>query len=497
MSLPELVIYGRDGCGMCRHLKTQCDKEGVQYEFRSCDTEQGNQEMWAKASSTEWYKSSGGSVGLPVVDVYGECMMRPSIEQIKKRAKAAGLTPRRSNLHPLEAVGMELFKSMDANGDGQLSFEEVQGYLSDEGKTAEEIERMFLALDTDGDSNITLKEFAAGYSNFMLELRSTRHGCDTIITDCLSALNQARTDPSGYAQTLKEKLQYFNGTKYKEPGQQVTLLTNEGAAAVEEAIRELESQKPLKPLSLSNGLSHAAMDLLLDHGSKGLTGHQGSDGSRPSDRMSRHGEWQSTCGENCAYGGQTGKAHVDQLIIDDGVSSRGHRKNIYNPNFNLVGIAIGPHKGYGTACIQDFAGGYIEKRKSMPSSLPAASDGNSNAERGAAATRIQTKHRANAAKRLVTDIKDDVKAIASKALSQDGLKVYEASGALSPEMTDAIKDLPDQFVSKIKEGLANGNQVRVTVGTTQVGNGTQTEIKTKVWGGGCTMNMTFTMTRGA
>ena len=61
--------------------------------------------------------------------------------------------------------------------------------------------------------------------------------------------------------------------------------------------------------------------------------------------MSRHGEWLMTCGENCAYGGKDGKAHIDQLIIDDGVSSRGHRKNIYNPNFSMVGIAIGPHKG--------------------------------------------------------------------------------------------------------------------------------------------------------
>lgn len=67
------------------------------------------------------------------------------------------------------------------------------------------------------------------------------------------------------------------GTHYKAPGQAVTLLTNEGAAAVEEAIRELEAQAPLNPLELSVGLSHAAMDLLEDHGPKGLTGHQGDD----------------------------------------------------------------------------------------------------------------------------------------------------------------------------------------------------------------------------
>jgi len=78
----EVVIYGRDGCGMCSRFKSQCEDAGVPHRMVSCDDEEGGQEMWAKARDTEWFKASGGSVGLPIVDAFGTCMMRPSLDEI-------------------------------------------------------------------------------------------------------------------------------------------------------------------------------------------------------------------------------------------------------------------------------------------------------------------------------------------------------------------------------------------------------------------------------
>ena len=57
-------------------------------------------------------------------------------------------------------------------------------------------------------------------------------------------------------------------------------------------------------------------------------------------------------GENISYG-SAGLQVVIDLIVDDGVPSRGHRKNILDPGFHDVGIAIGPHLRYGTMCVMD------------------------------------------------------------------------------------------------------------------------------------------------
>jgi uncharacterized protein YkwD len=52
---------------------------------------------------------------------------------------------------------------------------------------------------------------------------------------------------------------------------------------------------------------------------------------------------------------------VLQLLIDHGVPSRGHRKNILNGSSNYVGVSIQPHNGYRFNCVQDFAGGMVER----------------------------------------------------------------------------------------------------------------------------------------
>lgn len=178
--------------------------------------------------------------------------------------------------------------------------------------------------------------------------------------EVLSELNQARTNPKAYAIKVKGILKYYNGNRIERPGE-VTIITTEGESAVKECIRYLENASSIQPLILSDGMSQAALDHVEDQSKSGTTGHVGSDGSSPFDRMNRYGNWSGTAGENIDYGNNIPERIVMSLIIDDGVPGRGHRENIFNPNFNVVGIAVGTHKSYNYMCVMTFAKAYKEK----------------------------------------------------------------------------------------------------------------------------------------
>jgi uncharacterized protein YkwD len=164
-------------------------------------------------------------------------------------------------------------------------------------------------------------------------------------------LNLARQNPSLYASFVAEAR---------------PLHTIEHGRAVDEAVHFLKKARPLPPLTLSNGMSRAAADHCAEQVA-GQLGHDGSDRSSPGERISRYGAWSSTWGENISYSQRTARGVVLALIIDDGVRSRGHRKNIFNPKFNYAGAAFGPHGRYRTVCTIDFAGGYAEREVGLVS----------------------------------------------------------------------------------------------------------------------------------
>jgi uncharacterized protein YkwD len=175
-------------------------------------------------------------------------------------------------------------------------------------------------------------------------------------------LNRARENPDAYAAGLEELRSSFQGKMLVVSGHRIC--TREGVKAVDEAIRFLHSAKPLKPLVLSPGLSRSAADHCADL-SGGHLGHRGSDGSNPGVRMNRYGTWSSLWGENLSFGKRTARDIVFQLIIDDGLSSRKHRKNIFNPRFNFAGAAYGTHASYGSVCSIDLAAGYTENGSTL------------------------------------------------------------------------------------------------------------------------------------
>lgn len=180
-------------------------------------------------------------------------------------------------------------------------------------------------------------------------------------------MNLARTDPKGYAKFLENLRDNYKGTSFYF--NETTLMeTSEGIDALNEAIAYLNNVFPLPPLQISRGLSRAAQLHVKDQGPKGLTGHEGSNNSTPEDRMGRYGELKITFGENISYGVEPPRLIVIFLIIDDGVKDRGHRKNIFNPQFTLAGAGFGPHKTFEHMAVIDFAGGFIEKKENKEKS---------------------------------------------------------------------------------------------------------------------------------
>ncbi len=174
----------------------------------------------------------------------------------------------------------------------------------------------------------------------------------------IAEINMARTDPPAYARAYLEPLhRYYSGKMLQYPGE-IRIVTQEGASALDECIRVMESTKPLPPLSPKEGLSQAARDHVADQAKTGAVGHSGSDGSTPASRVSRYGHWGIAFGENIDYGNARARRIVTSLLIDDGVPSRGHRTNLLNPAFRFVGVAVGTHPKYGHMCVMDFAGSY-------------------------------------------------------------------------------------------------------------------------------------------
>jgi uncharacterized protein YkwD len=177
-------------------------------------------------------------------------------------------------------------------------------------------------------------------------------------------MNEARQHPQAYANHLLALRDRFRGNILVLPGGTL-MRTREGIGAIDEAIRFLQSARPLPAFVASPGMSRASAEHVADQ-ADGSFGHAGSDGSDPAARLNRYGNWSGRWGENISYGKSSARDIVVALIVDDGLPGRKHRKNIFNPEFNFAGAAVGPHARYRTICDIDFAAGYAERRQ-LPS----------------------------------------------------------------------------------------------------------------------------------
>lgn len=93
--------------------------------------------------------------------------------------------------------------------------------------------------------------------------------------------------------------------------------------------------EPAEPLTWNDVLESAAQQHSDDMYESENMSHTGSDGSNPGQRISELGYAWATYGENVAHG-----YHSEQAVIAGWLKSAGHCKNMMNPNFTEMGIAV-------------------------------------------------------------------------------------------------------------------------------------------------------------
>lgn len=171
----------------------------------------------------------------------------------------------------------------------------------------------------------------------------------------LSEINVLRADPPAYARRLEAMAKHYDGVLMLRGAGLAPIRTVEGKAALLEAIDALHDALALPPLLATSGLARAARDHVVDTGPTGAVGHRGTDGSNSLQRISRRGSSEGLSGEVAVYGWDAAQDVVVDLLIDDGIRDRSHRRALLRPQYAQAGAACGAHARFRIMCVVEMA----------------------------------------------------------------------------------------------------------------------------------------------
>ena len=187
-----------------------------------------------------------------------------------------------------------------------------------------------------------------------LRLEENKLNLSEIEKAVVDEINQARNDPQKfitYLMAVKKSIR--DKMMIKPDGTRVVMF--EGEPAIDDAISDLTARVQINPLAVSDGLTAAAGEQLADLKDDIKLGHRGKDGSLLDARLIKFGSVGAEFAENISYGSKTARDVVLAFIIDDGVKSRAHRKNIFSPQFSQFGIRCGNVQTGEMVCVTEFA----------------------------------------------------------------------------------------------------------------------------------------------
>lgn len=194
--------------------------------------------------------------------------------------------------------------------------------------------------------------------------------------DIIDVLNLVRQNPKIVAPVLLRMQQSFKGSSKMlnfggmnvniGEGKKLTLakanfITFEGVFAVNDAAQAIVKQVPVPPVHLSEGMSKAAL-AHSQYAAKVQKIVHVVGNNTPSTRIAKYGERKGAIGENMVMDFSHAKTAnlIVRWIIDDGISQRIHRKNIFNKQFKHAGAGCAFSKNNNIYCTLVFAGSFTE-----------------------------------------------------------------------------------------------------------------------------------------
>gem|GEM_PF-568936 len=176
---------------------------------------------------------------------------------------------------------------------------------------------------------------------------------DSFEAAVLAEINLLRGNPAAYADTLREYGTRIRGKVVFDAEDNLVEISNEGVHAVDEAIAALSDAAPVARLQSGDLLSFAAGDHAAHQAETGEIGHQ-SGGRGPGERVMARGGGRYVS-EVISYGQRTPQDVVRQLIVDDGVPSRGHRHLLLTNHYRFAGVGCDRHARWQAMCVINLA----------------------------------------------------------------------------------------------------------------------------------------------
>lgn len=188
-----------------------------------------------------------------------------------------------------------------------------------------------------------------GWTSEQIDIANTAKSCKYLSEDeqqVILLVNLARTQPHYFSKVMLAM--WFENTADRMLFAQMCSIEYSSSL-----IKDLENCPPLSPLLSEKRLYKYAMIHAQKIGQKGRTGHGRYYNYSFLERMQGLNKHRNVA-ENCSYGCKKPIDIVMQLLLDDGVPSLGHRKNILKKSYKEIGISIQPHKKYEWNCVMDF-----------------------------------------------------------------------------------------------------------------------------------------------